>query len=259
MNTANQPLTIVGNLNINTGGSLTMNTTNAALIVGGNVAIAGPGILSLSTVGNGYIQVSGNWTRPTTSTFTPNGRAVWFTGSSPQTISLTGTGTNVEVFNYLILNGTATVSPSNTAGSLTDIAINAATVSTDALQLLSTGGLDLNNRTLYMSSSVAVNIKASGGARSIGGTGTFAVQNATKTITSALGGTLSFGANVLVGLSNGIDFGVGLSTINGTLEIESGGFVITNAPIYGSGSLLKYNSATNPYGRGPEWSRPDAS
>ena len=74
-------------------------------------------------------------------------------------------------------------------------------------------------------------------------------------------GTVSFaGTGTIVGtigfnnvtIAGGVNFG-SASTINGTLQINAGGYVNTNAPTYASGSTLKYYSATT-YGRGTEWS-----
>ena len=41
-----------------------------------------------------------------------------------------------------------------------------------------------------------------------------------------------------------VNFGSGISTINGNLKINNGGSVITNAPNYGSASTLTYNTTT---------------
>ena len=74
-------------------------------------------------------------------------------------------------------------------------------------------------------------------------------------------GTVSFaGTGTIVGtigfnnvtIAGGVNFG-STSTINGTLTINAGGYVNTNAPTYASGSTLKYNTAST-YGRGTEWS-----
>jgi hypothetical protein len=60
-------------------------------------------------------------------------------------------------------------------------------------------------------------------------------------------------------MNGGVDFGgtPETSTINGTLTIKSGGFVLNNSPIYNddpiNGSTLVYNTGGN-YGRRSEWS-----
>lgn len=54
--------------------------------------------------------------------------------------------------------------------------------------------------------------------------------------------------------NGGVDFGTTpTSTINGTLRINSGGFVFNNSPVYGNSSTLIYN-INNTYGRRSEWS-----
>ncbi len=233
-----------GSFTIDNGSSFTGPSSNA-FTVNGNVLINGA--LTLGATSGADMIVNGNWTRNNAgTTFTSNGRAVWFSGGAPQTITMTGGGT--EVFRYLLLNNSA---GNVIIGASTNLAVDGNTG--DPLQFLNSGALDLNGRTIFLSGGNGGNIKTSGGARSIIGSGTFAVQG-NKFVTTASGGTISFGANVLVDLTAGLDFGTSLSTINGTLQISAGGFVSTNPPIYGIGSLLKYNTNTNPYVRGPEWS-----
>jgi len=54
----------------------------------------------------------------------------------------------------------------------------------------------------------------------------------------SVSGTVAFNN---VDISGGVDFGAN-STINGTLTLNSGGYVNTNAPVYGVNSTLKYAS-----------------
>ena len=68
------------------------------------------------------------------------------------------------------------------------------------------------------------------------------------------GMTLNAAANRTVSGIFQTSAGVSLSatlTLNGTVQINAGGF-FNNSPIYGSSSLLKYNTGTT-YGRGVEW------
>jgi hypothetical protein len=67
--------------------------------------------------------------------------------------------------------------------------------------------------------------------------------------THTIAGTSSF-QHVIA--NTGINFGT-TSTITGNFQMNFGGFVSTNAPIYGSSSSLIYNT-TGTYGRGLEWS-----
>ncbi|MCX6032424.1 MAG: hypothetical protein NT169_24420 [Chloroflexi bacterium] len=75
------------------------------------------------------------------------------------------------------------------------------------------------------------------------------------TVSFAGSGTVSGNATTFnhVTIAGGVNFDSSISTVNGTLQINSGGYVNTNPPIYGASSTLKYNSNTT-YGRGLEWS-----
>ncbi|HEX8119494.1 MAG TPA: hypothetical protein VF521_19620, partial [Pyrinomonadaceae bacterium] len=127
-----------------------------------------------------------------------------------------------------------------------------------ALQLTNDGGVDLNGNGLTLNGAVAgTNVLVGGGGasatRNIAGTGTFAVTGGGKSVTNSSGKTLAFGAGVTVQLFQSMDFGSGLTTVNGTLMLGSGGSVNTNAPTYGSNSTLLYD-CTCVYGRSTEWS-----
>jgi hypothetical protein len=228
---------------------------NGNLTIG---ASAGSGYsLILSTKAGGDVKVCGNWNRYPNGSFTPNGRAVWLAGSAPQTISVTGGGT--EVFSYLIVDNPVAVQLSNAGSSLTDVSIDGNNSGTgDQLQLLADGVLDLQGRTLYMAGTPGGNINVSGGIRHIAGsTGSTLKIQSSKTITSTSGGTLVTDAGVVVEIANAVasatDFnvGAGLTTINGTLRLNYG-YKITNSPAYGTSSLLQYNCTGAPP-RGPEW------
>ncbi len=81
--------------------------------------------------------------------------------------------------------------------------------------------------------------------------GTFTASNGTVAFAGdgTVAGTVTFNDVTLAG---GVDFGAS-STINGMLQINSGGYVDTNAPTYASDSILKYNTGGT-YGRSTEWS-----
>ena len=239
-----------GSLTIDAGSTLSMNNggnqMTQPLSIGQNININGT--LTLSAASGGDIKVGGNWTRAAAGVFTPNSRAVFFNGTTTQTLTITGGGT--ETFNYLLVDkpsGNLTLSSSPA----TDAIVNA--TAGDVLQLLNAGGIDLNSRTLTLSNSGG-NILASGGVKTITGTGggTVSITGA-KTVTNASGGTLVFASATNVVLSAAVNFGPTLSTINGTLTINSGGSVNTNPPTYGSNSKLVYNCGCT-YGRGAEWS-----
>jgi hypothetical protein len=63
-----------------------------------------------------------------------------------------------------------------------------------------------------------------------------------------ISGTIAFNTVII---SSGVDFGAS-STVNGTLRINTGGFVNTNAPTYGIASTLLYNTGGS-YNASAEW------
>jgi CSLREA domain-containing protein len=245
----NAPSQMSGTLTIDSGSKMQLagsTPLTQPLNVLGNVNNSGN--LTLSTSVGGDINVGGNWMRAAAGTFTPNGRTVTFNGSVNQTVSVTGGGT--EIFNYLVVNKSGGSLLADISPNATGMTVNATTG--DVLKLLS-GGINLqSNQTSLTLSGNGGNVLVSGGARSINGSGSVSFTGS-KTVTSASGGTLSFGSAVTVSLSASVDFGVNLSTINGTLQIGAGGSVNTNPPTYASGSTLNYSTHTT-YGRGAEWS-----
>src|SRR5579885_947238 len=233
-----------GSLTIDSGATLNLNGSPAMtqpLSVLGDLSLGGT--LALSSATGGDFRLGGNWTRAAAGTFTPNSRAVFFDGAGAQTVAVTGGGT--QAFDFLVVDKSAgSLSPSSAAGNVTSLSVNA--TSGNVLQLVNAGGIDLNGQTRTLSGDGG-NLLVSGGARTVSsssGTGTFAFNGA-KTVTSASGGTLSFAGAVNVNVGDGVDFGAGLSTVNGTLSIKSGGFVNTNPPAYATGSTLEYDNGTS--------------
>jgi hypothetical protein len=238
-----QAFQMSGSLTIDSGSTLNMGTLTQPLVVLGSVTDSGS--LILSGVAGGDIKVGGNWTR--SGTFTPNGRAVIFNGASTQTVTRSPAAS--ESFDYLIIDkasGNLTLSSSPATGVL----VNGS--SGNVLQLVNAGGIDLNGQTLVMQNSGG-SILTSGGARTVtGASGSNFTFTGAKTVTSSGGGTLVFDTNVNVSLQAGVDFSALLSTVNGTLSINSGGFVNVNPPTYGAASTLLYDCNTT-FARGFEW------
>jgi hypothetical protein len=218
-------------------GTLSMPTTNRG--IPGNITIDSTCSLVLNGA-SGDLFIGGNWTNA--GAFTANGRAVFFNGAANQTI----TNTAGETFSYLINN--------KTAGNL--ILANNVTVNATAgsvLQILNAGAIDLNGRTLTLANNGG-GLQVTGGARSITSSVAGGILSITgsKTVTSTSSGTLTLGANVTTSLTNGINFGASLSTVQGRLIVNGGGFVNTNAPVYANTSTLEYNGVTG-YGVNNEW------
>lgn len=107
----------------------------------------------------------------------------------------------------------------------------------------------------------------SGGTLAFSGTNVLNISNSSNfansgTLTAGTGRISFAGNNVVTGTNSfnnvdiaggGITFTTTGSTINGTFNINTGGFVnASGAPLYGSSSTLRYNSGGS-YGRNHEW------
>ncbi len=214
--------------------------------VPGNVTVTAGGLVLNATSGDLYL--GGNLTHNGT-VWTNNGRAVVFVGTGTSVINTTA-NSGVQFFDYFLVNKS---SGSVQIGASTNVTLNSTAGS--VLQFLNAGTLDLNGRTLTMNNNggnILVDGTTGGTAKSIissTGTGIIAITN-NKTASASASGTLVTSAAVNWTLTGGMNFG-GVTTVNGILQLNGGGFVSTNAPVYGSGSTLVYN--TN-YGRNLEWS-----
>ena len=231
--------------NVTIQNNTTVRMPNANRGLAGSLHISS-GTLELNAT-SGDLYLAGNWTRASAATFTPNERAVFFNGLGTQPVRVTGGGT--ETFNYLLVQGSSTIQLDD-GSNATNITVNRSGGLT--LGSSAANNIDLNGQTMTLSG--GGNLSVSNDTRrvtsSVAG-GSFVISDAVTTVTN--GGGLVFRSNVTVKLSNGFNPGAGLTTIEGTLQINNGGFVSTNAPTYGTSSLLQYNSGTNPYGRGVEW------
>ncbi|RZK10910.1 MAG: choice-of-anchor D domain-containing protein [Flavobacterium sp.] len=235
---------VAGNLNL-LGGTLNMDQTNKSLDISGNIDIATGANLTLSGTIGGDIKTAGNWTRAVSSTFNPNGRAVFFNGSTLQNLTMTGGGT--ETFNYLNIGGSGTLKLA--------MGTNATVNANNGLTLASshaTSTLDLNGQSFTISGGGNLSLASNNRkvTSSVAG-GVFSVTtNGTGIINP---GTLEFDTNTALILETGFDFGAGNpTTIHGTLELKTNAFVNVNAPKYGATSLLKYSSG-GLYERRLEW------
>lgn len=219
---------MAGDLNINTG-NFTINASNSFFI-------------------------AGNWNRASAASFTPNTGKVYFSSSVANTIhTVTVSGGGTETFYTLEIQTTgslklaAGINPTNItvtgSGGLTLNTTNASSV------------IDLNGQTLTLSG---------GGTLGGGGAGVKNITSSAVTVgtlvistnplTISLGsGTLATATNTIVKTQQTLTVGAAsLVTINGTLQINSGGSIALYSPIYGSSSLLQYNT-TGGYTRTLEW------
>ena len=148
---------------------------------------------------------------------------------------ITGTGLPATV-NSLTINNTGT-SPNNI---VTLTAITAITAPSSSL-ILTAGKLDLNAKQLT--------IPAGGSIAATAGDFTATAGPVFFVGTGSVSGTVNFPTVTIAG---GVDFGAA-ATIVTSLQLNSGAFINTNAPTYGSASTLIYNT-TGTYGRNLEWS-----
>jgi hypothetical protein len=114
------------------------------------------------------------------------------------------------------------------------------------------GALTINGATTLTGSDGAARTLTIAASGSITNNGTFtATANSTVSFagTGTINGTISFNnltVNGVVGLSNA-------TTVSGNLQINTGGAISLNTPIYTSTSTLIYNTTANPYGVNLEW------
>ncbi len=213
------------NFTVNSGSTLSMGTNVLDGSTGTFTLSSGGGLETGNTAGitstgaTGSIQVSGTRTYSAGANYT-------FNGSSAQ-----ATGAGFTGANNLIINNSAGVTLSGNA-------------SLAATLTLTSGAFMIGSSNTITVSSGGVISRSSGSLAASTGAGKFSFSG-----TGTISGTVGFND---VDIAGGVNFG-SASTINGILSINSGGFVNTNAPIYASGSTLRYNT-TGPYGRGSEWS-----
>jgi hypothetical protein len=226
--------------------NVTINATNGDLTTGAARTVKGNLTLNGSLTLGGDITVNGNWTDDVSiSTFDQGtNNYVIFGSTGTSTINVMTAG-DVESFTRLRVNKGTSVQLN------ADVDVISGPVGT-VLDLAS-GSLDLNGNTLAMYGN-GRNISASAGVSISGGSGSTLKLLGSTTVNNP--NNLTTGANVVVSMSRNVTFaGTSVSpTINGTLRIEStSARILTNAPTYGTGATLIYNSGGT-YNRGLEWS-----
>jgi hypothetical protein len=215
----------------------------------GNVTISSSSSLALSSAAGGDLQLRGDFSQ--NGTFTHNNRSVTFNGTGSQAISGTlNTAGATNNFPYLIINNAG-------SGVTLNANVLVSQTSGDVLQLINSGPLNIGaTRTLTVAGNGG-NIRVTGASRTINFNAATSIMSitGTKTVVTA-GGSLSFtssAANGNLRISAGVNFGASLTTIgnNTYFQIETGGSVTTNAPIYATGSTLVYNTAA--FNASTEW------
>ena len=256
--------TTCGSLTVDLTSSLYMNygsTGNASLTVGKDVTINGN--LALGYNAGGDLHIGGNYTVGSSATITNNGRSVYFEGASGTTQTITKTGGGTVFFDYLRIAQPTASTGKVMLSSGTNIQINSSLNNTSAYQLKLLGGnLDLNGQTFTLNGTVpnSTNILVSGAQMSIINSnastayvtviGTSASGSPNLVVSSTSSGSLLLNSNVVMQTAVGVD--LGYTTFTGIFQINQNGFVINNAPIYGSGSTLIYNNSGS-FLRNYEW------
>lgn len=219
--------TVAANANLTVVSGSTVDMGTSFITGAGTFTVASGGTLRTANADGIYATTATGSIRTTTRTFNTGGNYV-YNGTGNQT---TGTGLPATVAS-LTVNNTGT-NPTNVV-TLTNNCTTASVV-------LTAGKLDLNAKTLTVSSggtlaATAGDFTATAGPVAFAGTAT-------------VSGTVNFPTATMAG---GVNFG-SASNIVTSLQMNSGAFVSTNAPTYGSGSTLIYNT-TGTYGRNLEWS-----
>ena len=187
------------------------------------------------------------------------------TGTDPYTASRTITGSSVAVSNmpFIVANNgafTATVfetisngdwmATSTWSGSITPSANDIAVIKHNVTSSMdwTVKAVSIDNGASLNCGSNTLNI-SNGGA--IANSGTF--NSGTGTVSFTGSGSISTGDISFnhVEINGEVSFGSN-STVNGTLQLNPGGSVRNNPPIYGSSSILKYSTG-NIYNRSDEW------
>ncbi|MGK4566789.1 beta strand repeat-containing protein [Flavobacterium sp. 3HN19-14] len=234
-----------GNLTIDP--STVLSTPPATLTIIGNVTING----TINFAGD--VKTNGNWIVGASGNQLNNNKAVFFTGTTTQTVIKTGGG--VVGFDYLIIDKTGTLA-FDVSPNATDVTVNSGSGGT--LQLLN-GTLNLNGRELKMQNGSG-NILVKDG-RTItssvaNGKLTFLTGKNIVSNSSSAADTLLIDANVNVFVGSSVNFGHNgtntMTTINGLLQIDSGGSVVFNSPVYGPASTLRFATGGT-YGNSKEW------
>ena len=203
--------------------------------------------LPATNTSNG-LKFGGNLTN--NGTLNTNGGAIWFVGTAIKTLA----SSSNQIIDYLKLVGTADLKLSGS-----NFTINAAQL---GLQFQSTGGLDLNGKTLTMKSGATIVLRTSSGvtvktiSSSTAG-GILAMEGGCLLSTETTGGSLATTSAVTVTLAGALTIGTANTlSIAGILKINSGGSVITNSPIFATGATLNYdlnNGSGAKYNQALEW------
>jgi len=171
------------------------------------------------TTGGGNIHVSNSFVN--NGSLVENAAYTFFFDKSNATESMAGIGTSL--FGKLVIGDAGFSFPT--------------TLNCSADLIIAGGSLSLNRNSIYNGSNNTI------------------VFSTTEAIVSGVGTANFFNAVI----NTGVNFGSGISVINKNLLINTGGFITSNTPFYGSSSTLIYNTTTSTLNTGLEWTGNTAS
>jgi hypothetical protein len=241
----NYAWTFPGTATLISGGTSTSNTAVVSYNTSGSQAVtmnyASPlGCASSGAINNTITVGAGTFT-----TTAASGDVIWRGATSTDWNTASNwysyNGTSYAVASGVPSAATRTIIPANNTCVLAQPSVNITTAGSAKDVIIETGAtLTMTTGTLNVSGNFVNN-------------GTFVAGTGKVAFNAA--GTVSGNATTFndVDLNNGVNFGSSLSTVNGIMTMNTGSWVNTNAPIYGTSSLLKYNTGGT-YGRGFEWS-----
>ena len=235
-------------------GTLNIEDNSEKVIIGGDVEIgteSTDGTLNLSFVPDGDLEVKGDFTLNENGTFNPNQRAVIFSSSADQTIT---SASNEINFDYMVVNkGGGDLLLSNSPGTT----VNVQGSSGGDVLIFENGDINLQGQTFNLIAddpAPLLYVKVENDVRTITShtMANFNIKGGTEIRTNG-SGYLLFDDSVSVNISKPVNFGaLGLTTVNATLQINTGGYAHVSPPRYGEDATLKYNTGF-PYLRRVEW------
>jgi hypothetical protein len=229
------------------GSTITLNGTN----------LAGVTSVTLSSNPSNPITIPSNVSNTVISFELPTGYSGTVTVTHPSHGSSAPSATSITNVGFISSGsgGNWNVGSSWMGGTAPSASTNLATIASGAPITLSTDiaitNLTINSDGIFTASDSTPRTLTISNGGSLTNNGTFTAGNGTVAFagSATISGTIIFNNVTLAG---GVNFGAS-ATINSNLTINSGGFVTTNAPIYGSGATLLYNSGGT-FNRGTEWS-----
>jgi len=246
--------TIQGSMQVDNGSSISQGATAFNLTVPGDFTLNGSYTQS-STIGGDLI-LGGNWTSGVSASITSNNRDVRFNGIAAQTISTA----NALNFGFLSIDNAASA-----VSLLTDIRaftfrVNAARTfdltASNKLTILANGEILINGT--FNANAGTIEYLDGGNFTNNGtfnrGTSTIDFLPSSFSTGQVQGSVQTNFHNIYLGTNSGIDFNSGplRGLVSGVLQLRSGSFVSSNAPIYEPGSKLMY-SGGGTFNRNVEW------